>query len=384
MYISLKSYKWRLELIMDKLKRLYIEPTSKCNLKCEMCFRHTWFDETFCDLPLSTYKRVLETMPEEVETIFFGGMGEPLCHKDILEMISLGKSYNKQVAILTNGSLLKEDMCQNLIDKGIDELWVSVDSFDPTTKNEVGHNSSGYVLANIDMFNKYRRKLKAKIKLGVTFVVGSHNVRELKGIPYFLDRYEINEVNISNIYPSDKKGWDESLYTKTLSMSIGSDVYGSSRPKVKVPYMDFDRADVQEGLTGLMEKMNFNLYIGDMPAMRKSQYCRFVEEGMCFVRSDGHVSPCMALLHNGVTVLAETERKIHHHSFGDMTDGSLKEIWESEGYASFRDRVINFAFPPCTNCGHCEYPESNLEDCYGNQKPTCGACLWAEGIMSCP
>ena len=34
------------------LRKLYIEPTTKCNLNCKMCFRHTWFDEPMCDLSL--------------------------------------------------------------------------------------------------------------------------------------------------------------------------------------------------------------------------------------------------------------------------------------------------------------------------------------------
>ena len=34
------------------LRKLYIEPTTKCNLNCKMCFRHAWFDEPICDLSL--------------------------------------------------------------------------------------------------------------------------------------------------------------------------------------------------------------------------------------------------------------------------------------------------------------------------------------------
>ena len=34
------------------LRKLYVEPTTKCNLNCKMCFRHTWFDEPICDLNL--------------------------------------------------------------------------------------------------------------------------------------------------------------------------------------------------------------------------------------------------------------------------------------------------------------------------------------------
>ena len=44
------------------LRKLYIEPTTKCNLNCKMCFRHTWFDEPMCDLSLEEYRYVLETI----------------------------------------------------------------------------------------------------------------------------------------------------------------------------------------------------------------------------------------------------------------------------------------------------------------------------------
>jgi len=26
----------------------------------------------------------------------------------------------------------------------------------------------------------------------------------------------------------------------------------------------------------------------------------------------------------------------------------------------------------------------NLEDCFGNSAPTCGGCLWAQGLIQCP
>jgi MoaA/NifB/PqqE/SkfB family radical SAM enzyme len=71
-----------------------------------MCFRHTWFDEPICDLSLEDYRQVLASMPRTVETIFFGGMGEPLFHRDILEMIRLAAETGVEVELLTNGTLL--------------------------------------------------------------------------------------------------------------------------------------------------------------------------------------------------------------------------------------------------------------------------------------
>ena len=85
------------------LRKLCIEPTTKCNLNYKMCFRHTWFDEPICDLSLEDFRSVLETMPRTVETVFFGGMGEPLFHRDILTMVRLAAQTGAEVELLTNG-----------------------------------------------------------------------------------------------------------------------------------------------------------------------------------------------------------------------------------------------------------------------------------------
>ena len=43
--------------MINELKKLYIEPTSKCNLNCKMCFRNTWIDEKLSDMNLDIYKK---------------------------------------------------------------------------------------------------------------------------------------------------------------------------------------------------------------------------------------------------------------------------------------------------------------------------------------
>lgn len=62
----------------------------------------------------------------------------------------------------------------------------------------------------------------------------------------------------------------------------------------------------------------------------------------------------------------------------------LDEIWNAPDYADFRRRVRNFEFSPCYRCSLCENWEQGLTDCYGNDAPTCGGCLWSEGVISCP
>ena len=159
------------------LKKLYIEPTTKCNLNCKMCFRHTWFDESFCDLSLEDFKRVLSTMPKTVETIFFGGMGEPMFHRDILEMIRLAAETGAEVELLTNGTLLSEEMIRGLIDAGLCKLWVSIDDLQTDSSIDgSGHDHAGQVLSNIRRFNRIRQQHGGGIALGITFVAMRSNV----------------------------------------------------------------------------------------------------------------------------------------------------------------------------------------------------------------
>ena len=323
------------------LKKLYIEPTTKCNLTCKMCFRHTWFDEPICDLSLEDYRQVLSTMPKTVQTIFFGGMGEPLFHKDILEMIRLAAQTGAAVELLTNGTLLTEEMIYGILDAGLPRLWISLDDLQTDSSinaansaggDHAGHNHSGLVLSNIRMLNKIRQKALSSISLGITFVAMKSNAHQL----------------------------------------------------AKLPFFDLNIPEAADGIRSLMRKQNFNLYFNDQPVLRKTGYCKFVREGMTFVRADGKVCPCMALLHNGYTYLHDIRRKITHCSFGNIKEQPLAEIWSSQEYKTFRRKFDEFDFASCLYCGHCELFEENQEDCIGNIHPACGGCLWAEGVLSCP
>ena len=375
------------------LKRLYIEPTTKCNLNCKMCFRHTWYDEPMCDLSLEDFRHVLETMPRTVETIFFGGMGEPLFHRNILEMIRLAAQTGVEVELLTNGTLLTETMINGILDAGLTRLWISIDDLETDSSinaasdggvlDHSGHNHSGLVLSNIRMLNKIRQKRISTLCLGITFVAMKSNVHQLAKLPFFIAQHLVDDVNVSNISPTDEASQNELLYTGLVNMYTGPGK-GSILPTVRLPFFDMNIPEAADGIRSLMQKQNFNLYFNDQPVLRKTGYCKFVREGMTFVRADGKVCPCMALLHNGYTYLHNIRRKITHCDFGNIKESSLNAIWNSKEYKAFRRKFDDFEFASCLYCGHCELFEENKEDCIGNTHPACGGCLWAEGVLSCP
>ena len=368
----------------DQLKKLYIEPTSKCNLSCTMCFRNTWIDEPFSDMAADVFENTLETMPDTVETIFFGGMGEPLFHKDILHMVERASSKNCRVELLTNGTLLTGELSSDLLDAGLSKLWVSIDAFEPEGYENIRQNSNfALVKKNIAKFNLERFKREREVGLGIAFVAMKSNVRQLGQLARFAYENHVGDINITNVIPTDAGSLKESLYTRIISLELYTQDEISIYPSVNLPMMDTKIPDVREGLLGLYAS-DSNIQYNGVPLQRRKKYCKFVEEGNAFVRHDGDVSPCMALLHSAVTYLDNSKRIVYHHAFGSMKNDRLDDVWNSPGYTDFRSRVRNFEFSPCIHCGGCDNRDDNKNDCLGNLKPTCGACLWSEGIVSCP
>ena len=330
----------------NKISKLYIEVSSACNLNCKMCFRNSWFDEKcglMSDYIIDSVKNSL--INKETEGIFLGGMGEPLMHKRVFELIKTATDCGIKSELITNATLLNLNNCKKLISAGLDTLWISMDGFTRESYEEVRKGSLfENIIENIEIFNSNRMNTK----LGITFVIMKENLKQLKYINTFADKYKVDIVNLSHVVPCDELKKENSVYES--------------------PYP-----------IGKMQRLDDNVTFE-----KRINYCPFVEDSVCFVRSDGEVCPCMQLLHNSYTYLYEEKRKVYSHSFGNIGDKSIIEIFNSKEYKDFTNRVKEFDFPGCTVCLGCDDRKENVIDCMYNEKPTCGACLWAQGLIRCP
>jgi uncharacterized Fe-S cluster-containing radical SAM superfamily enzyme len=62
---------------------------------------------------------------------FFRGLGEPLSHPNIVDMVRQAKALGLSVELITNATLLDKSLASQLIDAGLDMLWVSLDGAKP-------------------------------------------------------------------------------------------------------------------------------------------------------------------------------------------------------------------------------------------------------------
>jgi MoaA/NifB/PqqE/SkfB family radical SAM enzyme len=358
---------------IDRLAKLYIEPTNRCNLDCRTCMRHGWEEPLgYMEFGLlETIMAGLRSFPQRPD-VFFGGFGEPLGHPRIADMVALAKAAGGEVELISNGILLDDSMAGRLITAGLDRLWVSIDGASPASYADVRLGDHlPEIIANLERLKARSRKPE----LGISFVAMKRNIADLPAVLDLAVKLGASRFSLSNVEPYTKNMAAEVLYGRALFEAL---------PEVGCVMPRFDR-DVMDG--GTLEKVSalFPDSLAFTPlAPGHKGLCPFLLRRSASVRWDGRMGPCLPLLHAHAVCLNGHTRTWPDFTFGSLRVRAPGEIWNEPEYRAFRSRLDEFAFAPCSTCNSCDLPDINNEDCYGNVHPACGGCLWSQGFIQCP
>lgn len=348
------------------LRKIYVEPTTICNLDCRTCIRNVWEDpESHMDMEI--FDQLVAQMNEfpELQRVVFSGLGEPLTNPHILDMVHLVRKRGLAMTIGSNGLLLDKTMAQELVALGVDRLVISLDGVTPETYAGVRGAMLSQVMDNIRGLNEVKREIGSLTPaLGIEFVALRSNIAELADLSGLASRLGAARVMVSNVLAYTDEMRDEILYGY------------EPRPPLNAGGWPV-KADAWV-MWGTLE----------LPRMHwgAEQRCRFVGDRAAVVGWDGAVAPCYALSHNYSYFTVDGHRKqVTRYSLGEIPKQSLLEIWTSEEYCRFRNEVRDFHFPSCPDCDlreSCDLRERN-EGCWG-WNPSCADCLWAQDIVRCP
>lgn len=117
-----------------------------CNYRCIMCWEHSselegWGADELARnyhankenkstvMDFDIYKKLIISLHKiGSRRICFAGIGEPLLHKRIVDAVAFAKSLKMNVRLTTNGSLMTEELLEELIDANLDVLSVSINA----------------------------------------------------------------------------------------------------------------------------------------------------------------------------------------------------------------------------------------------------------------
>jgi tungsten cofactor oxidoreducase radical SAM maturase len=351
---------------LPDLQKLYVEPTSSCNLSCRTCIRNAW-DEGDNFMDMETFRTLIketEAFPD-LRRILFSGLGEPLTHSGLFDMIGLARKRGLAVTLGTNGHLLDHAASRELVSLGVGSVVVSLDGIKPKTYADVRGAEISQVLENIHILNETKKKLGSLLpSLEIEFVALQRNKAELAGLGELASRLGAARVLVSNVLAYTEEMRDEVLYGYEPQSPFNT----GSWP-------------VKMGAWVMLGTLN-------LPRMHwgSEQRCRFVHDRAAFVCWDGSIAPCYALSHSySYFTIDGRQKNVTRYSMGNITGQSLLGIWTSENYCRFRGEVGDFNFPSCPDCDlreGCDLREQN-EGCWG-WNPSCADCLWAQDIVRCP
>ena len=338
-------------------KKIYIEPSSKCNLNCAMCFRHTW-SEPFVDMDYALFEKLMEEVkgfsPRPIFHI--GGLGEPFVNPRIYDMITYLKREGYFVSVSSNGTLMPKKRMECLVDYGVDRLYLSMDP------GVLGHGPVDPVLERLREIDAIRReRKKGKPMTGVEIVLTKENIEYLPNLVKPLKDAGVTFIILSNLIPTRAYIEDQILY-------------GVKEFKSEA-YERFVRETYSQ----------FNVTLPEFE-FRTERRCNFISQDGVVIRSDGEVVPCYRLMYSYEEHYLGIHRKITVKSFGNLKEKSLKEIYNLREYAWFRFIVKYSIYPSCGDCRlreSCDFILSTERDCWGNE-PSCSDCLWSRRMVICP
>jgi len=155
-----------------------IVPSIECFLKCKMCY--LWKSRPEPDrIRLNEWESFIDsldtTLSDRRELIFSGG--EPLLNQDMAHLIDYGDKRGLKTTLSTNAFLIDEDRAKQMIEAGLKEIYISLDSFNEETHDFLRgvEGSHKKAIDAIDYLSRYR----CGLKINIITVISQCNLHEI-------------------------------------------------------------------------------------------------------------------------------------------------------------------------------------------------------------
>lgn len=321
----------RPKIVWMQPSRLQIEIITRCNLACIMCPRtvglkqvhkNTSRDVWFQQMGIDQFRAIVQRFPH-AQIVSLHGIGEPLMHPHIYEMVEIGAQLGMQVGFTTNGTLLSEPACTRLLDAGIANLIISLDGATAATYEAIRvHARFDTIITNIRTLMEIRyARHQTKPKVTLAMVVSRRNSRETSFLVKLAHTLGVDDVLLSPVLPAEPGA--ELLMCSTTEWTEATQEARAAAYSLGI------RLHVRGGGES----------VSGGPKSTKMTHRCLAPWFETVVTLNGDVMPCC---------------NIHHpvFSMGNTFDKEFIKIWNGEKYRSFRTelRNRNHTPEPCQWC----------------------------------
>lgn len=302
-------------------KSVQIDITTVCNFKCKMCPIHFVKQESK-HIDFEVFTRIVDKL-EGVEEVSLVGLGEPFANPELLDAVRYCKDKGMTVKTTSNGVLLNTDeKLKDIIDSGLDVISFSVDNLTRKGGIAEGH-PEGAGVRNIERLIELRNELGSVTpKVVIQSVYQKEMEEDMIEVIRWADRIGAHRMNVLRMHMYFDTGVDrpdmdeEKVFYKRLA---------GLRKELDVR-IDCIQDQFFTGFKGFLYKYILKYFL------RLDDYCvRLLDYP--FVNQEGELIPCCAL---------------PEHTFGNILDSSLDEVWHGEKLNKFRK--MHNSVKICSKC----------------------------------
>ena len=192
---------------------IVFEITSRCNLRCKMC----WWDfdrkETDNELTFEEVKRLIDQIRFFKPSITVTG-AEPFIRKDTAEILLYMVDRHIRVnSILTNGVLVNKESAKAIVKAGVGLVQVSIDGDRETHERIRGVKGCyGKALRGIELIRSAMERLnKKKPDIRINCVISSENVHCLDSLVDLVEELHV-QLQFQHLMWLDKEQIDRHKY----------------------------------------------------------------------------------------------------------------------------------------------------------------------------
>jgi radical SAM protein with 4Fe4S-binding SPASM domain len=320
--------------------RYTLELTYKCNLKCEYCYIGK--ERSVNELNTQEWFKIIDQIPPYRLITLVGG--EVLLRNDFCEILDKCLKRHK-VNIVTNGTLLNDQVIRTFVDKKLLLLSVSIDGTGETHDLNRGVKGAfDKIINNLDNIIRVKGNKKYPM-LDIKTTILENNLEELPEIYNLADYYKSNFLTLSFLKESNLQ------QNASLRDEFDEEFYNTRYP-VK-PYFNMEQfEDVYGQLRELSRKnkTRIRFYPKFNPNNELDQIKRFYTKAV-YQKVQDIYKPC---LYPWANVLITPEGNIYpclSYKIGNIKDIPIKEVWNIEKFRKFRkDLKKNKVFTACQAC----------------------------------
>lgn len=194
-----------------------ISITDACNHRCLFC-NFNYLGHKQVRLPAGRMQRLAREMAEAgVRTMTFGGAGEPLLHQDVLPSLRIGKQLGMELALSTNGVLLKPEEMEELPDL---LTWVrfSINGGTPQSYAAVhtcAPEQFATTMRNLETLCAKKAARNSEMTLGTQCVVIDENYRDIETLAKRVKEAGAEYFVVKHFYPREESEYLPSMSFRT-------------------------------------------------------------------------------------------------------------------------------------------------------------------------